>query len=681
MSAAIEYATRGWHVFPIQPRGKEPLTEHGVLDATDDLEKIVEWWTQWPDANIAVATGRSGLVVIDVDPRNGGDLELWATDPAFHANTLQADTGGGGLHLFFRKPQDSPLLKAKLPRHDGVDIQRDEKYVVVAPSVHSSGGRYAWGNDKEAQPLPDWIIAAAERKPPPPPPPRDPNDDRYGTRFNEEHTWADVLEPHGWTALYYDGERTVWRRPGKDHGQSATTGYGGRDNLWVFSTSTEFDTERSYDKFGAWALLEYDGDLSAAAKDLAQQEEEVVARGAAAAAAPALESSYSWTPAVKSDHFVKRYIDYAASVTDAPLEYHEAAALSVVSTVAFGNKVVLGPYPEGLGLNLYLVLVGPSTRSRKSTSQALAVDLIRSVRKDAILPDQETPEAMLARLANGSGQPAIWTPDELGVRLGVIYSGGYMQGLEELLLSLYASRTYVYSTKGGGESTIRDVDLGVLGAATPESLAMAGRRAQLGGLIVRFGAVFPGALPDARPLAATPSTTKREALAKELYDIHDKAQSPGGPREIRIGSDALALLNAAEVELADSLATARLPVMLYKVAGTLAIADMRYYITVEDADHAIGIVARWAEGAKRLTPYLRRRGTALEFDRLVEDAVEYIQDNGGEVFRSHLSRALRLDANTAKRLRDTLIEWGLVTLGTKDEKEVWTATGGTNEGA
>src|SRR5690606_20387492 len=64
-----------------------------------------------------------------------------------------------------------------------------------------------------------------------------------------------------------------WRRPGKTRGVSATTGRGGADNLYVFSTSTPFEAERPYDKFGAYTLLTQGSTsheaLSAAARDLA----------------------------------------------------------------------------------------------------------------------------------------------------------------------------------------------------------------------------------------------------------------------------------------------------------------------------------------------------------------------------------------------------------------------------
>ena len=93
-------------------------------------------------------------------------------------------------------------------------------------------------------------------------------DDRPGSDYNARASWDNVLVPHGWTLLYSRGEITYWRRPGKDDGQSATTNYAGSDLLYVFTSSTAFNPEHAYDKFGAFALLNHGGDISSAAREL-----------------------------------------------------------------------------------------------------------------------------------------------------------------------------------------------------------------------------------------------------------------------------------------------------------------------------------------------------------------------------------------------------------------------------
>lgn len=94
---------------------------------------------------------------------------------------------------------------------------------------------------------------------------------RPGDDFNVRADWRDILQPHGWTLVYQKDGVGYWRRPGKDRGVSATTNYQDSGLLYVFSTSTDFESERAYSKFSAHALLEHSGDFRTAAKALKRQ--------------------------------------------------------------------------------------------------------------------------------------------------------------------------------------------------------------------------------------------------------------------------------------------------------------------------------------------------------------------------------------------------------------------------
>ena len=78
---------------------KHPTTRHGVNDATTDHEQIVNWWTDHPYANIGIAAGRvSGILVLDIDPRNGGTetLQRLEKDLGPLSSTVTSNTGGDG---------------------------------------------------------------------------------------------------------------------------------------------------------------------------------------------------------------------------------------------------------------------------------------------------------------------------------------------------------------------------------------------------------------------------------------------------------------------------------------------------------------------------------------------------------------------------------------------------------
>ena len=166
LSAALTYAERGWFVFPCKPRSKEPFTAHGFKDASRDPDQIAAWWQQWPQANVAVATGKErGLVVVDVDPRHRGNisLELLESEHGPLPETLESLTGGGGRHLFFEYPQNSTVKSANGALGAGIDVKADGGYVIMPPSLHPSGKGYEWEvthgpDDIAIAPLPVWLV-------------------------------------------------------------------------------------------------------------------------------------------------------------------------------------------------------------------------------------------------------------------------------------------------------------------------------------------------------------------------------------------------------------------------------------------------------------------------------------------------------------------------------------------
>jgi hypothetical protein len=139
--AAVGYAKRGWFVFPLAARGKTPVTKRGMLDASTDVGIVEAWWEQRPQANIGVACGPSGLLVVDLDGEEPA-ARTWANLAAHHgghAKTLVARTGKG-FHLYFAGQGRSTVSRiAPL-----VDTRGAGGYVIAPPSVHGSGAVYRW---------------------------------------------------------------------------------------------------------------------------------------------------------------------------------------------------------------------------------------------------------------------------------------------------------------------------------------------------------------------------------------------------------------------------------------------------------------------------------------------------------------------------------------------------------
>ena len=133
--------------------GKHPNEPHGVKSARIDRDPSF-----FDDGNIGIACGQ-GLVVVDIDPRNGGHETLyqWQKEYGEFPETWQVLTGGQGYHLYFETAMADQVPNCKF---EGIDIQSEGKYVVLPPSRHQTGRYYEWifsPSDTLIAPLPPWL--------------------------------------------------------------------------------------------------------------------------------------------------------------------------------------------------------------------------------------------------------------------------------------------------------------------------------------------------------------------------------------------------------------------------------------------------------------------------------------------------------------------------------------------
>ena len=150
LEAALHYAEMGLAVFPLQERGKEPITHNGFENASTEERQIRLWWKRNPNANIGIATGSmsGGLVAIDmdIDKEKGKDGYRVFTNWCMQNYLVLPDswlsiTGRGGYHLLYRSLFPVP---SKIGWLDDVDIRAEGAYIVAPPSVHPNGTKYEW---------------------------------------------------------------------------------------------------------------------------------------------------------------------------------------------------------------------------------------------------------------------------------------------------------------------------------------------------------------------------------------------------------------------------------------------------------------------------------------------------------------------------------------------------------
>lgn len=310
LTTALAWHTAGAAVLPVRPDGsKAPAVAWKTYqDTRPDLDQLLAWFGTSHYDGLGILTGHvsGNLEMVEFEGRavtTGllAQLEQLADDNdmtdllALLTNGYSETTPSGGVHLIYRLADAPVLPNTKLARTPDREVLAETRgeggFVVVAPSFgRTHPTALAWtmfagsiagiptitGDQRDRL----WALVRMLDQEPPREPipdnaPRLPGGASSGTRpgddYNTRTTWDDILEPRGWTKVFRMGRGYAWRRPGKSIGISATTGQAadGIDRLYVFTTSTEFESERPYSKFAAIALLEHAGDYSAAAKALA----------------------------------------------------------------------------------------------------------------------------------------------------------------------------------------------------------------------------------------------------------------------------------------------------------------------------------------------------------------------------------------------------------------------------
>lgn len=301
---AMKYESSGISVLPIRPdKSKAPAVSswgylqqrHATPDEIRDLFR--------GECGIAAIGGKvsGNLEIIDFD--DAGHFTAWEElvrehfgNPLFE-KLLIVRTPRPGFHVYIRCQQiaGNQKLAMKLvadPEHPErktvktmIETRGEGGYVLLPgspPACHETGRTYDLMQGSFGA-IPEITVHEREvlmscarsfneivREEHQTPASTATRSDSPGNDFAAQVTWLDVLRPHGYKVHSRRGEATLWTRPGKEHGISATTNYAGSDLFYPFSTNCyPFESDRGYGKFSVYALLNHSGDFHAAAKALA----------------------------------------------------------------------------------------------------------------------------------------------------------------------------------------------------------------------------------------------------------------------------------------------------------------------------------------------------------------------------------------------------------------------------
>jgi hypothetical protein len=300
-SIAQAYYNAGLCVIPVmddgskQPGvGRNPLSWSAWQDNRPGLESLRTWFNLYEGYGVICGAISGKLEVIDFD-----DITLYEPwtrivqqeAPGLLDRLPIDESPRGGHHVYYRcqtigkNLRLARVLASKDKIKTLIETRGEGGFIVVPPTsaaFHTTGKPYKMlqgcleaipeilPSERDvlldaARSFNQYVAKVMEA-------PRTPSaniGNRPGDKWAAQITWQQILEPQGWVANHQRGETVYWTRPGKDFGNSATTGHNSHDSLHVFSSNAlPFEPDTSYSKFAAYALLSHAGDFGEATKAL-----------------------------------------------------------------------------------------------------------------------------------------------------------------------------------------------------------------------------------------------------------------------------------------------------------------------------------------------------------------------------------------------------------------------------
>lgn len=176
LDAALQYAGRGWHVFPARFKlvgdkwqklsWKSAKTSNGQRwGATADPDEIRRDFASASRSAIGIPTGAaSGFFVVEADTLEGHDVDGIASLRKLETNndplpaTLIAASPSGSLHHYFKYPTDVAIKNSTGKLAPGVDVKGDGGMVIAPPSKRPGKGMYQWLNQLPLAEAPAWLL-------------------------------------------------------------------------------------------------------------------------------------------------------------------------------------------------------------------------------------------------------------------------------------------------------------------------------------------------------------------------------------------------------------------------------------------------------------------------------------------------------------------------------------------
>lgn len=389
------------------------------------------------------------------------------------------------------------------------------------------------------------------------------------------------------------------------------------------------------------------------------------------------------------DTFIDRYAAWATESTDAVPVYHELSAAIVLSAILSGGIRIEVKYGT-LVPNLWGLVLGESTLTRKTTAMQLAMAMLHDVDSDALMTNDGTAEGLLQSLSNRPGRTSIFYKDEVSGFFDAINNKRYLAGVPEILTHLYDSPKRYVRSLSKTEIVVQSPVLIFFGGGVSERTYInLTDEYVISGFLPRF-LVVNGSVDLSRIRETGPpdlsGKLQREKLVNELLDMREiyapqgyitvaGQQIPLGDMMDRPITNALfsdeawsfygslekkMLMEAHESNFADKALPTfeRLSRSMMKLAVLLAATrqeprDSAINVDIHDIQHAARFVQEWGRYSVELIMNVGKSNSL----RMLEKVRDMIDKKPG-IFKSEVMRSIHLSSREAADIIQTLVDRG-----------------------
>lgn len=391
-------------------------------------------------------------------------------------------------------------------------------------------------------------------------------------------------------------------------------------------------------------------------------------------------------PDLELSSFITEYKDWASKSTDAVPDYHELCAFILLSAVLSSGIKLRASFGK-LVPNLWGLVLGDSTLSRKTTAMELALSFLREIDKDAVVATDGSPEGLITVLGQRPEQVSVYYKDEVSGMFNAINTKSYLSDLPEVLTKMYDVPEHYHRTLRKETITVTSPFFIFFGGGIKDKVySLIDEEYVLSGFLPRFLVVVGTAdvtklRPTGPPDDATIAGRARlESQLSQLYDAFSTLiPSKVGTQTIMLPQSVEATMPDeswqffAEVEHKLTMAAhdainhvvalptfTRLAFSGLKMAVLLAASRgpdkaRRVIVTKNDLEQAFWYVQRWGIHSIDL---IQNAGVSKS-ERLMEKIVKTIAKHPG-CTKTYLMRVHRLTSKEMSEIIDTLLGRGLV---------------------